>query len=99
MSLVVDEHRPNRHQGSKEERIAAVLEPRSENLTIYHHRGGYTPALEEELLLSRPLHDDIKDCLASVVEIAVPPRKRRNLEKSNVIKFNSRFGGVSFNGK
>lgn len=98
MSLVIDEHRPSRHQGSKEERIAAVLEPRYENLTIFHHRGGYTPALEEELLLARPQHDDIKDCLASVVEIAVPPRKRRNLEKSNVLQFNSRFGGVSFRG-
>ena len=99
MTLVVDEHRPSRHQGSKEERIAAVLEPRYENMTIFHHRGGYTPALEEELLLARPQHDDIKDCLASVVEIAVPPRRRKGIEKTNVLAFNSRFGGVSFKGR
>lgn len=99
MSLIVDEHRPNRHQGSKEERIAAVLEPRYENMTIFHHRGGYTPALEEELLLARPQHDDIKDCLASVVEIAKPPMRKRSLEKTNVLKFNSRFGGVKFSGR
>jgi len=99
MTLVIDEHRPSRHQGSKEERIAAVLEPRYENMTIFHHRGGYTPALEEELLLARPQHDDIKDCLASVVEIAVPPRRRKGIEKTNVLQFNSRFGGVSFKGR
>jgi len=97
MSVVIDEHRPNRHQGSKEERIAAVLEPRYENLSIWHARGGYTPALEEELLLARPQHDDIKDCLASVIEIAIAPRKRRNLEsKHNVLQFNSKFGGITF---
>lgn len=95
MTLSIDEHRPNRHQGSKEERIAAVLEPRYENLTIFHCRGGYTPALEEELLLARPQHDDIKDCLASVVEIAKAPRQRRELAKTtNVLQFNSRFGGI-----
>ena len=97
MSLSIDEHRPNRQQGKKEERIAAVLEPRYENLTILHYRGGYIPALEEELVLSRPKHDDIKDCLASVVEIAKKPRRSGDLnEQNNVIQFNSRFGGVSF---
>ena len=58
MSLVIDEFRPTRTEGAKEERIAAVLEPRYESHTIWHFRGGYTPALEEELILSRPQHDD-----------------------------------------
>ena len=58
MSLVIDEFRPTRTEGAKEERIAAVLEPRYESNTIWHFRGGYTPALEEELILSRPQHDD-----------------------------------------
>lgn len=58
MSLAIDEYRPTRNDGAKEERIAAVLEPRYDNQTIWHFRGGYTPALEEELILSRPQHDD-----------------------------------------
>jgi phage terminase large subunit-like protein len=100
MSLVIDESRPTRHQGSKEERIAAVLEPRYENLTIFHCRGGHTPALEEELLLARPQHDDLKDCLASVVEIAKPPSSKNNAEhRKNVVQFSGRFGGVSYNSR
>lgn len=100
MSLSVKEHRPSRHQGSKEERIAAVLEPRYENLTIWHKKGGWTPALEEEVLLARPKHDDLKDTLASVIEIAKPPRRFANFESthSNVVQFNKRFGGIAFRG-
>ena len=97
MSIVIDEYRPNRNQGSKEERIASILEPRYENLTIYHFRGGHTPALEEELLLARPQHDDLKDCLASVVEIAKAPSARFDSQQhTNVINFSSRFGGVAY---
>lgn len=95
LRLSIDEHRPNRHEGTKEERIASVLEPRYENQSIYHFKGGYTPVLEEELVMARPAHDDIKDSLASVVEIATPPKARRQREKKNVITFNKRFGGVS----
>jgi phage terminase large subunit-like protein len=96
MALAIEEFRPTRHQGTKEERIAAVLEPRYENMTILHARGGYTPMLEEELLLARPAHDDIKDCLASVVEIAKPPKKVRNHKRENNVIYHSRFGGVAF---
>lgn len=97
-NIRVDEHKPNRHQGSKEERIAATLEPRYENLTIWHYKGGYTPVLEEELVMARPRHDDLKDCLASAVEIAVVPKQRgnRNQAKMNPNMFNSRFGGTAF---
>jgi len=98
MSISVDEHKPNRTQGAKEERIAAILEPRYENMTMYHVKGGLTPALEEELLLSRPRHDDLKDALAAVVEIAIKPKARRiyNTMDNKVININSRFGGCSF---
>lgn len=99
MALAIDESRPTRNQGTKEERIAAILEPRYDSLTVFHCRGGYTPALEEELLLARPQHDDLKDCLASAVEIAKPPSSRNNVDlKRNVIPFSGRFGGVSFRG-
>lgn len=95
MNLVVDEHRPTRHEGTKEERVASILEPRYNNGTILHFRGGYIPSLEEEVLLARPPHDDIKDSLSSAIEIAVAPSKRR-METGNVVKISSRFGGVAF---
>jgi len=96
LSLSVEEHRPTRHQGSKEERIAAVLEPRYENLSIWHFKGGYTPALEEEVILARPKHDDLKDAFASVIEIAKPPRRIRSLESTqNNVIYHKKFGGVA----
>jgi hypothetical protein len=52
--------------------------------------------LEEELVLARPPHDDLKDALASAVEIAVKPLQRGHRRKTgNVIQFNTRFGGIN----
>lgn len=99
MSLSIDENRPSRHEGSKEERIASILEPRYENLTVFHVKGGYTPALEEELILSRPKHDDLKDTLASVVQIAKSPSRGREKSNDNKVVYSSRFGGVAFNAR
>lgn len=98
LSLSIEEFRPVRKDGTKEERIASILEHRYDNLVIWHFRGGYMDILEEELILSRPPHDDVKDALASAVEIAVKPKRSRNLEteNSNVVVFNKRFGGVSY---
>ena len=96
--ISIDEHRPTRHQGSKEERIAAALEPRYENQQMWHYKGGYIPVLEEELIMARPPHDDVKDCLASVIEIIKAPRdmgRDRDIT-TNTNMFNSRFGGVAF---
>lgn len=96
LRLNIDEHRPSRHQGNKEERMASVLEHRYEDQSIFHFKGGYIPVLEEELVMARPAHDDIKDCLASVLEIAIAPKTNVHKERpNNVIKFNRRFGGVS----
>jgi len=95
--LSIDEHRPNRHQGTKEERIAALLEPRYDNMSIWHYRGGLCQTLEDELILDHPPHDDIADSLASAIEIAVPPSgaAQRQQERSNVIT-HPRFGGIRF---
>lgn len=94
LSLSIDEYRPNRYMGAKEERMAAILEPRYDNQAIWHYKGGYIPMLEEELVLARPPHDDIKDALAGAIEIAVPPkaRKEKRNKNDNVIPL-SRFGG------
>lgn len=100
LRLSIDEFRPTRKEGSKEERIAAALEHRYDNQVIWHYQGGYIDVLEEELILERPPHDDVKDALASAVEIAVKPMKASSREDrlDNVIKFSSRFGGVAFRG-
>ncbi|HET8689240.1 MAG TPA: hypothetical protein VFM18_21725 [Methanosarcina sp.] len=98
LRLSIDDFRPNRHQGSKEERIVATLEHRYDNLSIFHFKGGYIDVLEEELILERPPHDDVKDALASAVEIAIKPKKSYSEDRpmNNVVLFNSRFGGVNF---
>ena len=94
--ISIDEYRPNRYEGSKEERIAAVLEPRYDQQMIWHFKGGYTNILEEELLLARPPHDDVKDAMANAVEIAVKPKQTKQRDRNNVVQFNSRFGGISY---
>jgi phage terminase large subunit-like protein len=97
LNLSIDEHRPTRNEGTKAERIAAALEHKYENLAVWHYKGGYTDMLEEELVLARPPHDDIKDALASAVEIAVKPKSRlAGDERTNVIQFHNRFGGVAY---
>lgn len=97
LRLSIDEFRPTRNEGTKQERIAAALEHKYDNQTIWHFKGGYIDVLEEELVLARPAHDDIKDALASAVEIAVKPKSRRESQnQSNVVQFSSRFGGVAF---
>jgi phage terminase large subunit-like protein len=94
LALSIDEHRPNRHQGNKEERMSAILEPRYDNMMIWHYEGGNCQILEDELVLAHPPHDDVKDSLASVIEIAIAPRhKHMKSNRENVI-IHTRFGGV-----
>jgi len=97
LPISIDEYRPTKAEGTKEERIAAVLEPRYDDLKIWHSTGGYTPILEEELVQARPKHDDLKDALASVIEIAIKPKHNSFNEgfSKNRVKV-GRFGGVSF---
>lgn len=98
LMLSIDEHNPTRHSGSKEERIAATLEPKYDNMQIWHQKNGMCTLLEEELMLARPPHDDIKDALTAAIDIAVAPtRNTLRTRKDNVV-FDSRFGGVAFAG-
>lgn len=102
MTLPVDEYRPTIKEGSKEERIKATLEHKYDNLMVWHREGGWTPQLEEELVLARPAHDDLKDSLASAVAISVAPKQSMKSKLSDLfgqtgsIPTNSRFGGVSY---
>jgi|TARA_R110002072_G_scaffold3166_4_gene23661 phage terminase large subunit-like protein len=96
LSLSIEEFRPNKHQGNKQERISAALEPRYDNLSMWHYRGGNTQILEEELSSRNPPHDDVIDALASVVDMAIKPSRNVRRDRDNVVQFNKRFGGVSF---
>lgn len=93
--LSIDEYRPTRSEGDKATRIRTALEPRYENLAMWHYRGGNCTYLEEELTMSHPPHDDVSDALASVTAIAMPPRRAaaRKQSRNNIIT-HARFGGV-----
>ena len=94
MRLKVEEFRPTKEQGSKEQRIAAILEHRYSNLEIWHKEGGWTQALEDELVLARPPHDDIKDALANAVSVAVRPVQSMAHSMADFFtQPRSRFGG------
>jgi phage terminase large subunit-like protein len=97
LAIKVEDVRPTRNQGSKEERLEAILGPRYDNKQIFHYRGGNTQVLEEELVLQNPPHDDVMDALATAIDHSVKPAKsmrHRNEGNKNVI-WNARFGGRS----
>lgn len=92
LNLKIIENSPIKN---KEERVAAVLEPRYEEMMMYHRRGGNWEILEEELVSRNPAHDDVKDALAMAVEICVKPAYREITNRtgtSNVV-YHPRFGG------
>lgn len=99
--LSIDEHAPNRHVGTKEERMEAALQPRYANKQVWHQRGGMFTILEDELVSQNPPHDDVKDCMASCLEIAIRPAVRNDgatMRRNSFIVKNdlthSRFGGI-----
>src|SRR5258708_884342 len=87
LSLVVEEFRPSRWEGSKEERIMSVLEPKYANRQIWHYPGGNCQILEEELMFVNPAHDDVKDALASAADFAVAPLDLFKLQKDKQTRF------------
>jgi phage terminase large subunit-like protein len=94
LALSIDEYRPSRHEGDKAERISAILEPRYDNLQMWHYKGGNCQLLEEELVLKRPPHDDIKDALANAIAIAKAPAKQMERGMEHKVVYNTRFGGI-----
>jgi hypothetical protein len=96
LSISIEEYRPNKYQGNKQERIASILEPRYDNMQIWHYRGGNIQILEEELSTRNPAHDDVIDALASVVDMAIAPSKNVHRQrKSNVVWSTHKFRGVA----
>lgn len=97
LSLAVEEYRPTRWIGSKEERILATLEPKYANKQIWHYRGGNCQVLEEELIFTNPAHDDVKDALSSAIDMAVAPLDIFRMKKDTqpAFHYHSKFGGVA----
>jgi phage terminase large subunit-like protein len=94
--FTIDEYNPPKTM-NKAERIASILEPRYTNNQIWHYKGGNCQVLEEELIMNNPEHDDVKDALAACVEICKSPVSGRAWgKKTNIIAFNSKFGGVAY---
>jgi hypothetical protein len=99
MTLTVVDYRPGKQEGTKEQRIAAVLEARYDDDKVWHFEGGWTSVLEEELVQARPAHDDVKDALASAVSIAIKPQRSSGSGIADFLVSTqraSRFGGVAY---
>ena len=96
LSLSIDEFRPGKSHGSKQERISSTLEPRYDNLQIWHYKGGNIQILEEELSSRNPPHDDVIDALASCIDMAIKPSTSLNRKnRSNIVWANNRFRGAA----
>jgi hypothetical protein len=95
LMLSVDDYRPTRTMGSKEERILNELKPRYENHSVWHYYGGLCEELEQELIQHNPAFDDIKDALHSVMGIIRVPVDRGLRRNERKIVHHSRFGGVA----
>lgn len=98
LGIKVEEFRPSKSEGSKQERMNAILEPRYDSLAVWHFKGGYCQSLEEELSMDNPPHDDIKDSLASAISISVPPKKNyyQSETRSSQVLYHPRFGGIRY---
>jgi phage terminase large subunit-like protein len=98
LALAIEEYRPSRWQGSKEERIMATLEPKYANQQIWHYQGGNCQMLEEELVFTNPPHDDVKDALASAIDFAIAPTSsflRMGSNKQPNMNYHGKFGGIA----
>ena len=78
------------------------MEHRYDNLSSWHFEGGWTPQLEEELVLATHPHDAMKAAIASAVDIAVAPKQKRRSAAEELLSgmpaTSSRFGGIAFRG-
>jgi len=97
LALSIQELKHSKSQGSKEERMAAILEPRYDNMAVWHYKGGHCQTLEDELISQHPPHDDCMDALSAAISISVAPSglMARDRKKSrNVIYFDPKYGGI-----
>ncbi len=97
LALSIDDHLPTRHIGAKEERIEAALHSKYDNQQMWHYMGGNCQVLEEELIMKKPPHDDVKDALACCMDICVAPfgmnKTATNYFEPSLLA--GRFGGMA----
>jgi hypothetical protein len=83
-------------QGAKPERHAATLEWRYDQKKVWHYRGGLVPDLEDQIILTKPRHDDLVDAFVAAIEISKPPGKRVTSPTTFIeenVYYDTRFGG------
>lgn len=79
---------------SKFERHASITIPRYEQGIVFHRKGGWTPELEDQIVLERPAHDDLIDVVTmGVQKLKKPMVNNYGMQSAKVIKASSRFGG------
>jgi predicted phage terminase large subunit-like protein len=93
LHVKIDEVKPTRHEGSKEERMEAVLSPLYQAGKVLHYRGGNTQILEEELSSYNSAHDDVKDALTNAISFRKKPIRRKTTQIIEDVIYNRRFGG------
>jgi len=90
--LIVNHQHKNQMSQSKEERNLQLFNSLYKTKSVYHTKGGYTKDFEEELRLTRPPHDDLKDAVFMAVSTGKRAAKSRpSIRSSNVVNI-SRFG-------
>ncbi len=98
LALSVEDYKPTRADGTKEERVLAILQSKYENGQVWHSQDGNSQLLEEELVMQRPPHDDLKDALAAAIDGSVPPSSilgTGDTLGANLTQLvHSRFGGI-----
>lgn len=94
--ISIVEEKPTSKDGTKQERMKAILEPRYQNMSVWHYRGGNCQVLEDELVLQHPPHDDCKDAVANALFHLVPPAGSLMSGKTNVVQLmgHRKFGGL-----
>jgi len=103
LALSVVESTYKKSQGSKEERLESILQPKYSNQQVWHYSGGNCGLLEEELLLQKPPHDDIKDSVSQAMESLLIPSTISNNRLNRIPlqgqsgrkMYHPRFGGVN----
>lgn len=85
---------PPATEGGKEVRIMNTLEPAYRSRSVYHYKGGNAQLLEDELLMQRPPHDDLKDSWFMTIDSMKPFIARNIQQNKKVVNFHPRFGGV-----
>jgi len=94
--LAIETKAKTKHDEGKIERAEATLIPLYINESVFHTKGGFIQEYEEQVILERPPHDDLRDAVCTAVEIVKTPKKREEREH-NVIPFkvaSGRFGGI-----